>query len=251
VGAVPGDSLLTSDPPTSDPLFWFDVERFRGSRRRLLSVRQVDRLAVVLGSTQPPQLVDAEAAAAAGVAILRRRSGGGAVHLQPGDPIWVDAWVPRGDPLWNDDVIEGATWAGRWWADALGSLGAGPLSVHQGPSVTSSGNEWSRMVCFAGMGPGEVAAGDRKVVGVAQWRCRTGVLVHTAAYLRWDPVPLQSVVVLPAEVRRRMAVALPEVAIGLGELLGRPADPTLRSAVVDRLLRHLPGDGWVSLADAG
>lgn len=242
MGALPGDGLLTPGTfASSDPDRWFDVERFRRSTRRRMVFRRADRPAVVLGSTQAAGLVDAEAASAAGVAVLRRRSGGGAVHLRPGDPIWVDVWIPRGDPLWSDDVIAGAHWVGRWWASALGSLGAEPLTVHQGRSVCS---EWSSAVCFAGLGPGEVSAGERKVVGVAQWRARQGALFHSAAYLRWDPAPLVALLAVTDDARRQMADALPEVAVGLEELLGRPAHRALFESVVDRLGRHAPGGGW-------
>lgn len=236
MGAVPGDGLLTPDPAG-----WFDVEPFRRSTRRRVVVRRADRRAVVLGSTQPGDVVDTAAAAARGVAVVRRRSGGGAVHLQPDDPVWVDLWVPRGDPLWDDDVHAGAGWVGRWWAATLHSLGGGALSVHRGPST---GGEWSGVVCFAGVGPAEVTAGERKVVGIAQWRAREGALFHSAAYLRWDPAPLAALVAAPADERRRMADGLATVAVGLADLLGRPAGTGLRASVTDRLLELLPGDDW-------
>lgn len=238
--ALPGDGLLTPETfDSSDPDQWFDVERFRRSTRRRIVVRRADRPAVVLGSSQPSGVVDAGAAAAAGVSVLRRRSGGGAVHLRPGDPIWVDVWLPRGDPLWSDDVIAGADWVGRWWAAALGSLGAHSLAVHRGRSHCS---EWSSAVCFAGVGPGEVSAGDRKAVGVAQWRARQGALFHSAAYLRWDPAPLVGLLAVPDDARRRMAGALPGVAVGLEGLLG--PRPALWDSVVEQLRRHAPGGGW-------
>ena len=40
-----------------------------------------------------------------GVAVVRRRSGGGAVLLDPGGVVWVDVVVPRHDPRWDDDVV--------------------------------------------------------------------------------------------------------------------------------------------------
>ena len=60
--------------------------------------------AVVLGSTQSPDVVDADAAASSGVAVVRRRSGGGAVLVTREDPVWVDLWVPVGDARWSADV---------------------------------------------------------------------------------------------------------------------------------------------------
>ncbi len=83
------------------------VEWMRGSAERLhgrdLDDRGGRRLwvldptapAVVLGSTQSDDAVDRDAARRAGVDVVRRRSGGGAVWVSPGDPIWIDIVVPR------------------------------------------------------------------------------------------------------------------------------------------------------------
>lgn len=147
-------------------------------------VRRSGRPLLVLGSTQDADAFDPAAAARAGVEMVRRRSGGGAVLLEPGDPLWVDAWLPRGDPLWSDDVVGAAGWVGEWWAAALATAGATGLAVHRGGSVPAP---WADVLCFAGIGPGEVTVAGRKVVGVAQWRCRQGALFHTCAYRRWRP----------------------------------------------------------------
>ncbi len=77
------------------------------------------------------------------VELVRRRGGGGAVYLAPGNHLWLDAWVPRDDPLWSPDVSVAAAWVGRWWVEALGGLGLGggsewgpaSLSIHAGRSV--------------------------------------------------------------------------------------------------------------------
>ena len=86
--------------------------------------------AVVLGSTQPFELVDTEAARTAGIEVVRRRSGGGAVLVTPDDPVWIDLWVPTGDDHWSADVTAAFAWAGATWARALTRLGLGrPLDV--------------------------------------------------------------------------------------------------------------------------
>ena len=64
--------------------------------RRRVAVCRPTGPAVVLGSTQSPDVVDADAAAVGGVAVVRRRSGGGAVLVTPEDPVWIDLWVPDG-----------------------------------------------------------------------------------------------------------------------------------------------------------
>ncbi len=104
---------------------------------------------------------------AEGVDVVRRRSGGGAVLVGAGEQVWVEVWIPRDDPLWDDDVIRSSWWLGETWKRALEELGAPGLLVHR---RRSTGRDWSDLVCFAGIGPGEVMAGTAKVVGVAQRR---------------------------------------------------------------------------------
>jgi lipoate-protein ligase A len=158
----------------------FDPEVLRAMGRRVAFARRVDRPTLVLGSTQPAGLVDEVALQDAGIELVRRRSGGGAVLLEPERCVWMDTWVPRADPLWHDDVARSRTWIGEWWTAAIGSP---ELRVHTGPPVSSA---WSDLLCFAGIDAGEVVAVGRKVVGVAQWRSRQGALTHSMAYLDAD-----------------------------------------------------------------
>lgn len=206
---------------------------------RLVRVCRVSgRPAVVLGSTQDPATVDATRAAAAGIDIVRRPTGGGAVWVAPGAQVWLDLWIPRTDELWDADVVHAATWLGLTWATALTNLGAGPARVHRGPSTRSM---WAKLVCFAGVGPGEVTIGGAKVVGLAQRRSRYGARFHAAAPLEWDPTALLAVLDAPP------ADALSYVygaAVGLREVL-RPARSNLCgdelvSAVEDAFVSALP-----------
>jgi lipoate---protein ligase len=196
-----------------------DVEQFRGLRTRQLQTRTVDRPTLVLGSTQPVGLVNHLAAAELGVEVLRRRGGGGAVYLGPTDPLWIDAWVPRSDPLWEHDVTAAPAWAGSWWSAALRAVGLGHCHVHEGRSIPGThGN----LVCFAGRGPGEVFAGDRKVVGLSQWRSRQGTLFMMCAYRRWQPGPMLELLTLPAAAHVLLSRVLPDVAVGVEELVPSP-----------------------------
>jgi lipoate-protein ligase A len=145
----------------------------------------VDRPALVLGSTQRPAVVDAERAAADGVEVVRRRSGGGAVLLVPDEHVWLDVVIGRHDPLWTDDVSASARWLGRVWADALGELGLGEPVVHHGPMRR---DRLAELVCFAGLAPGEVTTGGAKVVGISQRRTSEGARFQCVALRRWDPV---------------------------------------------------------------
>jgi len=226
---------------------WFDVEPFRAAGHRVVVVRRVTSPAIVLGSTQDERVVDRQRASQAGFAVVRRRSGGGAVLVGPGDPWWFDLWIPRGDPLFDDDVGRAPAWVGECWVTTLGALGLGDpggLQVHRGPPVRAP---WSDLVCFAGIGPGEVVATfrgsaqpPRKVVGIAQWRGREGVLFHCAAYRRWDPRALSDLLVVPGPQRRELGPALAASAAGLEQLGGAVPGP---GQVIEAFLGSLPGDG--------
>lgn len=194
----------------------------------VLSVRTVEVTgrAVVLGSTQPDEVVDAEAAAAAGLEVVRRRSGGGAVLVRPGELVWVDAFVPAGHRLWSPDVGRSTHWLGRVWEAALAAVGV-EASWHDGALLAAP---WSRLVCFAGMGPGEVRVGMAKVVGVSQRRTRAGALFTSAALLRWDPAALLAVLALDTADRERGARELAGAAAGV-DVDG----PDLETAVLRQL----------------
>ena len=182
----------------------WDVARLRGAAgelhgrdidftRRSATVCDVIEPAVALGSTQGGEGV-------------RRRSGGGAVWLSPGDPLWVDVVVPRGDRLWDDDVGRAFWWLGEVWAGLLDG------EVHRGGLVCT---RWSRQVCFGGMGPGEVAVDGRKAVGISQRRTRDGALFQCAVYRVWDPRLLVAHLGLPADAIVELAAA----AVGVGDRL--------------------------------
>ena len=150
---------------------------------RMARVHIVERPGLVLGSTQRLEIADQGRAAAAGVEILRRRSGGGAVLLSPGGQVWVDFFIPASDPLWSDDVAQAARWVGELWSGVIDPYVAGSASVHSGRLAA---DRWGRLVCFAGTGPGEIFVERLKVVGVSQRRSRHRARIQTTARLR-DP----------------------------------------------------------------
>ena len=145
--------------------------------------------AVVLGSTQREATVDGDACRQLGVEVVRRRSGGGAVWVAPDDPVWIDIVVPRGDPLWDDDVQRSFLPIGRAWQYALTSVGVFGTTVHEGGMLRTP---WSDAVCFAGTGPGEVLRDGAKLVGISQRRTRAGARFQCALPRRWSIEPLRS-----------------------------------------------------------
>jgi lipoate---protein ligase len=224
---IPCGSRISLRPPDAFPLparisgsgsiseSLFDVEQFRVLPRRLAVVRMADHPTVVLGSTQRLEIVNAGRAADANVEVVLRRGGGGAVLLHPHDHLWIDAWIPRDDPLWHADVAAAATWVGSWWNAGLESLGVRGLAVHEGRSVPG---EHGALVCFSGQGPGEVFQRERKVMGVSQWRGREGALFHSCAYTHWDPRPLVHLLEVDPSGHEALVNDLTQSAIGVEDL---------------------------------
>ena len=185
--------------------------------------------AVVLGSTQPAGHVDAARAAAAGVEVARRRSGGGAVLVGPGRGVWVDLVIGRHDARWVDDVGRAAWWVGAAWSAALAEIGVAGAEVWHGGAVRS---EWSDQICFAGVGPGEVTVAGRKVVGVSQRRTRAGALFQCAALLESDHGELLGLLALDEAARGSAAAHLRSSTLGLGQTAGEPLVAALASVLL-------------------
>lgn len=205
------------------------------------------RPALVLGSTQPDADVDLDRARQAGVDVVRRRSGGGAVLVVPDHVVWVEVAVPAGDPLWEDDVGRASWWLGDVWAEALSSLGFGRPEVHRGSPVTTP---WSRTICFAGLGPGEATVDGGKVLGLSQRRTRAGAVFHCAVPLRLDGPVLVELLAFDSRRRGQALAALEAGATSLAGL-GRGARrypartgigvaPVSVGAVEQALADHLP-----------
>jgi len=133
--------------------------------------------AIVLGSRQREDIVDVEACERAGLSVVRRRSGGGAVIMHRDSILWVDVVVPVG--MAPDDVRGSMVWMGERWRDVLARLTGENLTVHRGGMQTSA---WSDLVCFSGVGPGEVLKGPDKLAGLSQRRTRHGLRIQALIY---------------------------------------------------------------------
>jgi hypothetical protein len=79
----------------------------------------------------------------------------------------------------------------------------------------------SDVVCFAGLGPGEVTIGGRKAVGISQRRTREAARFQCVAYERWDPAPLCA------------ALGIGDDLTGLGDGVG--SLPTVEAALIDAI----------------
>lgn len=227
--------------------------------RRLLRLNSVTRPAIVLGSAQRAVRAVEDAVELFGVDLARRRSGGGAVWLAPGEQCWIDLWLPANDPLWVSDVEQSSWWLGECWAQALTLLSAQtPLSaatrtslhaavpqVHRGPLLD---RELSQIACFAGLGPGEITVDGRKVVGISQRRSRLGAKFQCVVYTQWDPEPLLAVLQAaePTASQRNSDTGLSELGsvlrtrVQAAEIAAVAEQVPLERQIFDALLRSLP-----------
>jgi lipoate-protein ligase A len=150
------------------------------------------------------------------------------VLVVPGELLWVDVLLPAGDPLWQADVGRAFHWLGDAWAAALDDLGVA-VTVHRAGLQRS---RWSDLVCFAGLGRGElVDPSGAKVVGISQRRTRTAARFQCAALGRWDASALLDLLVLSPDEQRDASEALAGAAAGVGVGL---------DALLDALLHRLP-----------
>ena len=197
------------------------------AERAVWDVR-ITQKAMVLGSRQDESLLNGELCGRDGIEVVRRRSGGGIVFLAPGEHVWLDVVVPRGDVLWSDDVAQASWWLGDVWVQALNALGVSNVSVHR---ESLSSDAWGDLLCFAGVGPGEVVQRDdeslSKLVGISQRRTRDYARFQCTIYTKWNPHDVEMYVVNTpgnlSEIAHRVATV-----------------QASQQALVDTFVSHLP-----------
>jgi lipoate-protein ligase A len=151
------------------------------------------------------------------------------VLLEPARTVWVDVVVPAGDPCWRDDVADATHVVGEAWAGALRDLGFDAVAAGTGRTRP---DPLTRLVCFAGLGPGEVTAEGRKIVGLSQRRTRAWARVQGALLTAGGTATLRSL--LAPGLR----------AAGLDETrpwppMGLVGPPPPVDALAERLAHHL------------
>jgi lipoate-protein ligase A len=189
--------------------------------------------AVVLGSTQSDSNVDVVTCAAAGLDVLRRRSGGGAVVVRPGAQVWIDVFLPRSDARFSDDVLASFMFLGQAWRSALAATveAASPPVVISSAETTAT--TWSAILCFAGRGAGEVMIEGRKVVGISQRRDRSGAWFHSMAMLDFDPFELPLLLGLTGDDQLEAGTFLATAATVV------PGGRSVRTALLEAVLSRL------------
>ena len=222
------------DLATGEAAGGWSLRRLQGSARELHEIdlptdersvwlMETRQAALVLGSTQTVDEIDLASMDEAGVEVTRRRSGGGAVLIVPGECRWVDVVIPADDVLWEVDVSRSFLWLGEGWAEALRDLGI-PADVHHGPSLDIARG---RVACFAGIGSGEVVSDGRKVVGLSQRRTRGGARFQCIIHERFDAARTAAIVrsdAMWAEMVEHLAASVgvvPDVDTALDAMVGR------------------------------
>lgn len=196
-------------------------------------LHEITNAALVLGSAQPREDVDEEACERGGVDVVRRRSGGGAVLLIPGDVTWIDVILPTGATGWSADIHQPMVWLGRCLSAVLADLLAGTadhrkVAAHDGSLVSSA---WSRVVCFDGVGSGEVILDGKKLIGMSQRRTRNFARFQCCWYSRYDPNAL-------------VALLNPKARLSVGELQPvATVTPDVAAQIPYALLAYLNGTG--------
>jgi len=228
-----GSNTLPTLPNSSWKLYTEYVSAGEQHGRDLVAERAVwdvhiTQKAMVLGSRQDESLLNAELCNRDEIEIVRRRSGGGIVFLAPGEHVWLDVVIPRGDVLWNDDVAKASWWLGDVWVQTLNALGENNVSVHH---ESLSSDAWGDLLCFAGVGPGEVARQSAeslsKFVGISQRRTRDYARFQCTIYTKWNPHDVEMYVV--------------NTPGNLSEIAQRVASvPVSQQAIVDTFVSLLP-----------
>ena len=228
-----GSNTLPTLPNASWKLYTEHVSAGEQHGRDLVAERavwdvRITQKAMVLGSRQDESLLNGELCSRDGIEVVRRRSGGGIVFLAPGEHVWLDVVVPRGDVLWSDDVAQASWWLGDVWVQTLNALGENNVSVHH---ESLSSDAWGDLLCFAGVGPGEVVQRDdeslSKLVGISQRRTRDYARFQCTIYTKWNPHDVEMYVVNTpgnlSEIAHRVA-----------------AVQASQQAIVDTFVSHLP-----------
>ncbi|HTT35772.1 MAG TPA: hypothetical protein VMH78_07915 [Thermoplasmata archaeon] len=203
---------------TAEAFLRGDADRLRAGPTRGCVARLSD-LSVSLGVRDDPAGPAARRAAALGLPVLRRTTGGRGLLHRPGDLAW-SIVLSRGDPRVGRDFPRAFDRLGSAVVEALAESG---LRAAWRPGAGDS----SAYCLLDGTAP-VLGVGDRIVGGAAQHATATALLHHGVVALTADP----------ASVARLFDVPLPVAVDRLGGLAERGAsvDP---DALGERLARAL------------
>jgi lipoate-protein ligase A len=209
---------------------------------------------LVLGFSQQPAILNAQALARRSLPIYHRRAGGTAVLVGP-HLLGLDVMLPAGHPLILPDLVESYRWLGETWVAALRELGIEtraitPQQAHAQRDLlkqpaTHERETILRRACYGSLSPYEVVTPDTnlKVVGLDMIRRRAGTLLQAGVLLNWESNTLAALLGHTQEEQMILREGLRERAIGLYELAGR-AIPV--GAIIETFERTLASSGDIS-----
>ena len=202
-----------------------------------------DRPTVIVGAGQRWEPSPGAPISSPEIDIVRRRAGGTAVYATP-DVLGLDVALPARHQLAISDIVEAYRWLGEVWVRATQMLGVASrlISVSEARESaleTGPNTQVVRAACFGSLSPYEVAVGQRKLVGLAQVRRRSGVLLQSALHLHFDADALGAL--LGGNDCERVACALRQTALGLDEAAVGSWGQTDVMEAVHEALRQLHG----------
>jgi len=226
------DSLLaTAQPGDPATLYW----------------SQAQPEGLVLGFSQQPAILNAQALAHHSLPIYHRRAGGTAVLVGP-HLLSLDVMLPADHPLILPDLVESYRWLGETWVATLRELGIAtravpPAEAHAQRDLlkqpaTHKRESILRRACYGSLSPYEVVATDKnlKVVGLDMIRRRTGTLLQAGVLLHWETETLSALLGHTPQEQVILREGLRERAIGLDTLTGKAIPAEMIIEAFERVL---------------
>ncbi|MBB3222636.1 lipoate--protein ligase family protein [Pseudoduganella umbonata] len=144
---------------------------------------------VVLGCSQGALRERLDGGHALAASIVQRGSGGGAVLTGP----WMvsaSIVLPPEHPLLGRGTLSSYRWLGALHAGLLRDVGIAAHAVPPEEARLRQADARLKWACYGGLSPWEVVVGRRKIVGLAQLRRRTGVLLTSGTLIAPPDWPL-------------------------------------------------------------
>lgn len=144
---------------------------------------------VVLGCSQAALRERLDITSALAGSLVQRGSGGGAVLTGP----WMvsaSIVLPPEHPLVGSGTISSYRWLGVLHAGLLRDAGIKAYAIPPEEVRLLPADAQLKWACYGGLSPWEVVVGKRKIVGLAQVRKRTGVLITSGTLIAQPDWPL-------------------------------------------------------------
>lgn len=194
--------------------------------------------AVVLGCSQRGLVSAEQSVQRAGLDLVQRHAGGGAVLVGP----WMlsaSIVLPTAHPLVTASAVQSYRWLGELYVSVLSSFGIATEAITPEAAKASqqrNANSELGWACFAGLSPWEVVVDQRKIVGLAQVRRRTGNLLVAGVLLGSPAWPL---LCRAMDKPLEQASALERCTISCAERAGRVIPMADVATALDQALRNV------------